>query len=270
MARENPTWSYRRIHGELVSLGLRIAASTVWTILKTAGLDPAPRRTGPTWQQLLAAQPHTILAVDVAHIDTVFLRRLYILGVIEHGPRRVHLAGITGHPTGAWVAQQARNLLMDLGDRADQFRFLLRDRDSKFTTAFDAVFAGADIRIIRTPSRTRWPCSYGSWNRRCATASSTGCRAVDIDTKRWFWTVRSQTTTSPGGLVDKDTKGKRARVVPLIPEVRPLIERRLAMAPRRWGGGSPQRSCATPPTGTRSSPRWASSGSADTIGVTPG
>ena len=121
--------------------------------MKDIGLDPAPRRSGPTWRQFLSAQAHGILAVDFAHVDTVFLRRLYNLVVIEHGRRRVHIAGITAHPSGAWVTQQARNLLMNLGEHADQFRFLIRDRDSKFTAAFDAVFVGADMRIIRTPIR---------------------------------------------------------------------------------------------------------------------
>jgi transposase InsO family protein len=153
MARENPRWGYRRIQGELVGLGHPVAASTVWKILKDAELDPAPPRSGPTWRQFLSAQAHAILAVDFVHVDTVFLRRLYVLVAVEHDRRRVHIAGITAHPTGVWVTQQARNLLMDFGERADRFRFLIRDRDSKFTTAYDDVFAGANIRIIRTPIR---------------------------------------------------------------------------------------------------------------------
>jgi transposase InsO family protein len=172
MARENPTWGYRRIQGELVGLGHRVAASTVWMMLKAAGIDPAPQRSGPTWRQFLTAQAHAILAVDFAHVDTVFLRRLYVLVVIEHGRRRVHLAGITAHPTGAWVTQQARNLLMDLGEYAAQVRFLIRDRDSRFTAAFDAVFTGTDIHVLRTPVRApranaiaeRW---IGTLRREC-------------------------------------------------------------------------------------------------------
>ena len=136
------------------------------------GHRPCSQRSGPTWRQFFTAQAHAILAVDFAHVDTVFLRRLYVLVVIEHGRRRVHLAGITAHPTGAWVTQQARNLLMDLGEYAAQVRFLIRDRDSRFTAAFDAVFTGTDIHVLRTPVRApranaiaeRW---IGTLRREC-------------------------------------------------------------------------------------------------------
>jgi putative transposase len=114
---------------------------------------PAPRRAGQTWRAFLAGQAKTILATDFFHVDTVFLRRLYVLFFIEHGTRRVHLAGITAHPAGEWVAQQARNLLMNLDDQAGGLKFLIRDRDTKFTVAFDAVFTSAAMQIIRTPVR---------------------------------------------------------------------------------------------------------------------
>ncbi|HXL91095.1 MAG TPA: integrase core domain-containing protein [Streptosporangiaceae bacterium] len=153
MARDNPGWGYRRIHGELTVLGYKLAPSTVWQILKGAGIDPAPRRSGQTWRAFLQSQAKTILAVDFFHVDTVFLRRLYVLFFIEHGTRRVHLAGITAHPAGERVTQQARNLLMNLEDRADGLKFLIRDRDTTFTAAFDAVFTAAGVRIIRTPVR---------------------------------------------------------------------------------------------------------------------
>jgi putative transposase len=139
------------VQGELVKLGHQIAASTVWQILHDAGIGPAPRRTGPTWKQFLTAQARGILAADFIHVDTVLLRRIYALIVIEHGTRRVHLAGITAYPDGPWTTQAARNLLMDLGQHAASAKFLIRDRAGQFTSSFDALFTAEGIRVLRSP-----------------------------------------------------------------------------------------------------------------------
>jgi putative transposase len=150
LATENPLWGYRRIHGELTKLGVTVAPSTVWEILHGAGIDPAPRRTGPTWRQFLRAQAAGILAVDFLHVDTVLLKRLYVLVFIEHGTRRMHLGGVTANPTGEWTVQQARNLALSLGERFENNRFLIRDRGSNFTASFDAVFQAIGGRILLT------------------------------------------------------------------------------------------------------------------------
>ncbi len=154
MARENPAWGHRRIQGELARLGHAIAASTVWEILHAAGIEPAPRRARPTWREFLAGQAHAIIACDFLVVETVLLKRLHVLVFIEHGTRRVHLAGVTAHPTGAWAVRQARNLAMDLDDRLGALRFLVHDRDPLFTTAFGEVFKAEGLRIVTTLPRT--------------------------------------------------------------------------------------------------------------------
>jgi len=148
LAPENPGWGYRRIHGELAGLGVKVAASTAWEILKNAGIDPAPRRTAPTWSLFLRSQTEAILACDFFTADLLDGTQAYVLAVIEHATRRVRVLGVTSHPTGEWTAQQARNLLMDLGEQAHRVKFMIRDRGSNFTTAFDAVLADAGIQTV--------------------------------------------------------------------------------------------------------------------------
>ena len=134
-----------------------LAPSSVWAILKRRGIDPAPRRSGPTWREFLHAQAKGLIACDFFSVDTVLLRRLYVLFFIEHGTRLVRIAGVTANPVAGWVTQQARNLCYDLTERTTPVKFLIRDRDTKFTSSFDAVFAAAGIRIIKTPvTAPRW------------------------------------------------------------------------------------------------------------------
>ena len=154
LARENPGWGYRRIHGELAGLGVEVAASTVWEILKASGIGPARRLTGPTWSQFLRSQAGAILASDFFTADLLDGTQAYVLAVIEHASRRIRILGVTQHPTGEWTTQQARNLLMDLGEQAHRVKFMIRDRGSNFTTAFDAVLADAGIRTVLCNVRT--------------------------------------------------------------------------------------------------------------------
>ena len=154
LAKENPRWGYRRIQGELIKLGVRLAASTIARILKDHGINPAPRRAGPSWQTFLRAQASHIVATDFFTVDTLTLKRLYVLFFIELGRRRVWITGVTDHPHGAWVTQQARDVTADLEDDGVQIGFLLRDRDAKYVLSFETVFTGAGAQVLRTPFRT--------------------------------------------------------------------------------------------------------------------
>jgi transposase InsO family protein len=151
MGRENPRWGCIRIQGELRKLGIRLGATTIRTILRRAGIGPAPRRDGPTWTEFLRSQAEGIWACDFFTVETAWLRNLYVLFFIELGSRRVHLAGVTAHPDSAWVTQQARNLAV--AGELEDVRYLVRDRDSKFTRSFDEVFRAEDAIVIRTPVR---------------------------------------------------------------------------------------------------------------------
>jgi transposase InsO family protein len=153
LAKENPQCGYRRIHGELATMGITIAASSVWAILKRHSLDPSPRRSGPTWTEFLSAHAKGLMACDFFSVDTVLLKRLYVLVFIHHDTRLVRIAGVTAKPAAGWVTQQGRNISVNLAKGAGAVKFLIRDRDTKFIRSFDDVFRTDGIQIIKSPVR---------------------------------------------------------------------------------------------------------------------
>jgi len=168
LTRENPSWGYRRIHGELAALGLTVAASTVWEILKDAGIDPVPGRDRQTWPAFLRSQARAILAADFFETRTLTGARLYVFAVIEHATRRVRVLGATTHPTATWTTQLARNLVMDLQDAGTRVKYLIRDRDSRYTAAFDAVFHTEGIAVVKTGIKVpRMNAIMERWVRSC-------------------------------------------------------------------------------------------------------
>jgi putative transposase len=220
LAKENPQWGYRRIQGELATMGVVIAASSVWATLKRHGIDPSPRRSGPTWAEFLAAQAKGLMACDFFHVDTVLLRRLYVLVFIHHDSRRVQIAGITSNPVAGWVTQQARNLSMELADQANAIKFLVRDRDTKFTASFDAVFAADGTRVITTPVRAPQAKDVASY---CTSWGWLGCFSVG---------------DSPAARRDKSRIARRRWVVEmLVLVVRPVPDEQSGAVPLLHGLG---------------------------------
>ncbi|MBW8088861.1 transposase [Streptomyces hygroscopicus subsp. hygroscopicus] len=153
LARENASWGYRRTHGELAALGIKVAASTVWEILREHGIPPASERQSTTWADFLRSQAKALLASDLFEVHTLTGARLYVFAVIEHTTRRIRILGATAHPTAEWIVRLGRNLLMDLEDAGSQVKFLIRDRDAKFTAAFDALMTDAGMKVVTTGIR---------------------------------------------------------------------------------------------------------------------
>jgi putative transposase len=168
LARENLSWGYRRIHGELAALGIKVAPSTVWEILNANGIEPAPHRDRQSWAAFLRSHAHAILAADFFETRTLTGARLYVFAVIEHATRRVRILGVTAHPTATWTTQLARNLVMDLQDASATVKHLIRDRDSRYTAAFDTVFHNEGVAIVKTGIRVpRMNAVMERWVRSC-------------------------------------------------------------------------------------------------------
>ncbi len=172
LARENPRWGYVRIAGECAKVGTKVSATSVRNVLRRPRVGPAPRRSGPTWSEFLRSQASGVLACDFFHVDTVGLQRLYVLFFIELDRRHVWLAGVTAQPNTRWVTQAARNLSMTFDDQGRHFKFLIRDRDTKFVQSFDTVFASDGTRVIKTPARSPRANAYaerfvGTARREC-------------------------------------------------------------------------------------------------------
>jgi hypothetical protein len=196
LGRENRSWGCVRIQGELRKLGIRVSASSIRRVLRRHGLGPGPR-SGPTWSEFLRVQAHSVLAMDFFAVDTVSFAQLYALFVIELSIREVHILGVTDHPTGVFVTQVARNLMGDLADRSRSIKFLVRDRDAKFTASFDEVFASEGIRVIKTPSVLlgRTP-TRNDGSGPFGPNASTGCSSSVATTWRGFFARTSPTTTN--------------------------------------------------------------------------
>jgi hypothetical protein len=176
LARENPSWGYLRIVGELRKLGIGVSATSVSSILVRAGVPPAPHRDRQSWRAFVRAHGESVLACDFFTVDTVWLQRLYVLVFLSVGSRRVEYVACTSKPDTAWMLQQERNLLMEIDEHGRQVRFLIHDRDAKFPRVFDTLLATANIKVIRTPCglRTRTPI-WSAGSAACAASASTGC-----------------------------------------------------------------------------------------------
>jgi putative transposase len=205
LARENPSWGYLRIVGELRKLGINVSATSVRNILKKAGLPPAPQRDRQSWRRFLTAHGESILACDFFTVDTIWLRRIYVLAFLSIGSRRIEYVALTSKPNTGWMLQQARNLLMELDDRERQVRFLLHDRDAKFPRAFDALLSNDGSRSSARPCRRRTRTrTWSAGSAPSAANASTGCSS-SVTTSSSTSSASTSTTTTAEDLTARST-----------------------------------------------------------------